>query len=63
MLLNTKLQIYYEYLNGHFLAGDGKGNFYDATGLVVPEREPILFEQLKKDDILWYNNIIRDCVK
>lgn len=56
------LKIYYEYVTGHFVAGLD-GIYFDATGRMIPYKEPILFEQLKKDDILWYNNIVRDCIK
>ena len=56
-----ELKIYYEGVDGHFLAGNGF-EYYDYTGVAQPYREPILFEDLKKQDPLWYNNIVRDCI-
>lgn len=46
-----ELQIYYEGVDGHFMAG--KDNvYYDYSGIIVPYKEPILFSDLKQQDPL-----------
>jgi len=56
-----ELDIYYEPIVGHFMAGDGK-TYYDWTGIVRPEYVPLKFSHIKKEDSLWYDRIVRDCV-
>ena len=60
----NNLQIYYMPIRGHFIAGDGVGNFYDWNGKlnIQDNEEPILLLQdIKDSDILWYNRLMRDC--
>lgn len=56
------LKIYYEPIEGHFYAGT-PSHYFDWTGLRTPYSKPILFEEIKETDKLWYDRIIRDCVK
>lgn len=63
-ILSTRfpyLKIYYLPIIGHFVCGDGV-NFFDWTGLIVPEETPFLLTDIEKQDILWYNKIVRDCI-
>lgn len=55
------LDLYYEPIIGHFYAGYNN-QYYDWTGMVKPQYSPILLSKIEKEDILWYNHIIRDCV-
>ena len=55
-------KIYYLPIMGHFVAKDKFGTFYDQTGIIELEEEPIAWEDLKREDELWYSNIVRDCV-
>ena len=57
-----KCKIYYLPIEGHFVV-KYKGQFYDWTGIVELEEEPIKFSKLKKMDTLWYSHLIRDCFK
>lgn len=56
-----KLKIYYEPIEGHFLAGDGI-NFYDANGKYDLRFQPKLFEEIQKEDPLWAKRIRKSCI-
>ena len=56
------LQIYYLPIEGHFVAGDD-GKFYDWTGAVYVEEEPLLFSELAQVEPEWHNRIFRDCIR
>lgn len=58
----TNLSIYYLPVEGHFVAGDNNGTFYDARGKQTLTEKPLLFSDIKKQDSLWYKHLIRDCV-
>ena len=56
-------KIYYLPIVGHFIAGDPiTGEYYDALGQYELKEEPILFNELKIKDELWYSHIVRDCI-
>lgn len=57
------LSLYYLEIENHFIAKDeNTGKYYDWSGEIVPEEEPISwFDLMKKDPALAYR-IIRDCV-
>ena len=55
-------EIYYLPVEGHFITQIDR-NFYDWTGIVQPNEMPIKFSDIKKNDSLWYERIIRDCFK
>jgi hypothetical protein len=55
------LQIYYLPITGHFCAGY-EDNFYDWTGKISLTEKPLLFEDIKKTDTLWYSRLERDCL-
>ena len=57
------LKIYYLPIRGHFVCKDEEGNFYDWTGLVVPEEEPQEMKQLIRKDIQWYKRLVKDCLE
>ena len=64
-ILHTRfsiLEIYYLPIEGHFICGDGK-NFYDWSGYKIPKEEPWLFSDIAINDPLWFERIVRDCVK
>lgn len=58
------LKIYYFPHQGHFVSGTGS-EFYDWTGRVEPldKETPILFEDIRRKDPLWYERLVRDCWK
>lgn len=49
-------------IKGHFIAKDDLGNFYDQTGIILPDEDVIRFDELKEKDFIWYMRIVRDCV-
>lgn len=57
-----ELQIYYEPITGHFVAGDGN-NFYDAHGKYETEYTPILYEKIIKEEPSWNRSIYEGCIK
>lgn len=57
-----KVKIYYLPIQGHFVI-KSNGSFYDWTGKIVLEEEPIEFLRIQKEDASWYSRIIRDCFK
>jgi hypothetical protein len=58
-----QLQIYYLPIEGHFVCGDGCGDFYDWTGAISLKESPLLFSKLKTQDPIWYSRLYRDCIK
>lgn len=54
------LDIYYDPINGHFIAGDGK-TFFDYIGENTPQKF-VLFSDLAKSDPEWYFRIKHDCI-
>ena len=63
-ILSTRfpfLKIYYLPIAGHFVCGDSV-NFFDWTGLVSLEEIPFLLSDIEKQDSLWYDRIVRDCI-
>ena len=54
-------EIYYLPIENHFI-GKINENFYDITGKVIPEEEPVCWATFKDIDELEYNRIIRDCI-
>ena len=65
IILKTRfpeLQIYYEPIEGHFVAGF-KNTFFDAHGEYISEYKPLLFEELCKEDPCLEKQLIKDCIK
>ena len=63
MILKTRfplLDIYYLPIIGHFITSDGE-NYYDWSGVYLPEERPIKWEVLTEQDELWAQRLIRDC--
>ena len=59
-----QLQIYYLPIEGHFVCGVTIENellFFDWRGKIIVEEEPLLFKDIKEEDINYYNRLIRDC--
>ena len=54
------LDIYYEPVLGHFLAGYDN-NYFDYTGQVYPETVYSL-NWLKENEVHWYERILKDCI-
>ena len=54
-------EIYYLPIENHFICKINK-NFYDITGKVIPEEEPVCWTTFKDIDELEYNRVIRDCI-
>lgn len=54
------LSIFYLPIEGHFIAGN-LGKYYDATGSVVPQEEPILLSDIRRNDPIWYNRLLKNC--
>lgn len=60
-----QLQIYYLPIEGHFICGvpqENEMSFFDWRGKIIIEEEPILFESIKREDINYYNRLIKDCL-
>ena len=57
------LQIYYNPVEGHFIAGNGE-TFYDINGYYKSENQDkyILFEDIKEEDPSWYRRLTEDCI-
>lgn len=55
-----ELEIYYLPIQGHFIVGKDN-SYYDWTGKMKIEEEPLLLENIKQKDPLWYSHLIRDC--
>lgn len=60
-----ELEIYYLPITGHFIAGNGD-IFFDWQGKInlrdLCGEKPMRFDDIKKQDSLYYNRLIRDCV-
>lgn len=54
------LRRYYLPIEGHFVAGDGE-NFFDWTGEVEIPHIIYSWEEIRKDDPVWAERLIRDC--
>ena len=54
------LSIFYLPIEGHFIAGN-LGKYYDATGAVVPQEEPILLSDIRRKDYTWYSRLLKNC--
>lgn len=56
------VDIFYLPKEGHFVAGAHFINaFYDWSGRVYPEEEPLLLVDIMAEDPVWYNRLMRDC--
>ena len=55
------MKIYYEPVDGHFVAGDGE-RFYDWVGEYT-YGSPILLDEIKVADATWYERIMDQHVK
>ena len=57
------LRIYYLPIEGHFIAADPiSKKYYDWTGEIELKEQAISLEYIKKNDIVWYNRLWRDCI-
>lgn len=56
-----KLNIYYLPIEGHFVVGY-LSSFFDWTGEIKLKETPILFDEIKEIDPLWYNRLLSDCL-
>ncbi len=57
------LEIVYLPIDGHFMARDPNTNIlYDFKGGHINDETILLLDDIKKEDLSWYNRIIRDCV-
>ena len=68
-----KMEIYYLPIEGHFITGldiiknelqnsNIKTVYFDWYGIVEPKEEVLSLSQIKEEDILLYNHLIRDCL-
>ena len=55
------LQIYYEPIEGHFVAGMG-GHYYDYTGEIQKNHKYLALQTIATSDPLWYNKLMKDCI-
>lgn len=58
--------IYYDYVPGHFIVGTrDKTKFYDYNGEYSPEdiSKIMTMDEIYDLDKLWWNRILRDCIK
>lgn len=60
-----QLEIYYLPITGHFVAGNGEA-FFDWQGRKniwdYYHETPMKFEEIKEQDELYYNRLVRDCI-
>ena len=60
------LEIVYLAIDGHFMAKDANTNLlYDFNGVHAEDEindKIFLLDDIRKEDSLWYDRIIRDCV-
>ena len=55
------LQIYYNPIDGHFVAGNGK-HFYDWNGRYTDYKKLIKWSQIVNNDRAWAEHLERDCI-
>ena len=53
------LKTYYMPIIGYFVAGT-PNRYYDWTRLNKDKEKPILLDEIKKTDELWYEHLMRD---
>ena len=57
-----QLEIFYLPIKGHFVVGDSHTKeFYDWTGKLELDEEPILFSELLYEDPVWYARLLKNC--
>ena len=58
----SQLEIYYEPIIGHFIAGDGN-EYFDWSGEYKVNKNTVIYKlsDIKEFDDLWYNHLMRDC--
>lgn len=66
VILKTRfpqLEIYYDEVAGHFVAGYGD-NFFDINGDYMPNKpsDVVLFNNMKYGDTAHYNRVLKDCI-
>lgn len=61
---NKQLKVYYDPIDGHFLAGNAEENIYFdwESAYCGYKNELYLFEKLAKEDPIWCSRLIRDCI-
>ena len=61
------LPIIYFPIDGHFAVIEYDNNnvyFYDYNGCHIYKNEIFYYlDQIQKEDIIWYNRLVRDCMK
>ena len=59
-----QLKVYYDPIDGHFLAGNVDYNVYFdwESAYLGYKNELYLLEQIQEDDPIWCARLIRDCV-
>lgn len=58
------MNIYYLPITGHFIAGtewEDKVIYFDWTGEIYPTEEVYSLSDIRENDPLWYNRLLRDC--
>ena len=54
------LNIFYMPIRGHFVVSDGD-HFYDFTGTVDMDEDPLSLDYLENEDPIWYSRLMADC--
>lgn len=57
-----QLLIYYIPDVGHFVAGNTRGIYYDWHGMFISDEKYPSIDDIKENDPLWYERLMRDCV-
>ena len=56
------LKIYYDTMEGHFVAGIPGGPFFDSRGYASDGESIYLrLDDIRDNDKLWYDRLMRDC--
>lgn len=56
-----QLDIYYDPIEGHFWAGDGKF-LYDYDTIIPYSNIVVKLSVIRTIDPLWYDRLVRDCI-
>lgn len=55
------LSIYYDAIDGHFVAG-ALDTYFDWTGKTSISQGTYLLDEIAKNDKQWYRRLLRDCI-
>lgn len=57
-----ELEVWYCPIEGHFVAGNRNGHFYDWTGRIAAVPSMVRLSDLQTTDPIQYARLVRDCI-